>query len=116
MPDSDLIESGLISNLKLNESDHWFDLEERVQWLRLDKDLGRLDFNAHQGALVYYRVGVGSFGPEFLKKITTPPPPSRSQKAWSGLSPTRNPVHLRLWGLSFPSVESQLESLFLFLF
>ncbi len=35
-----------------------------------------------------------------------------SQKAWSGLSPTRNPVHLRLWGLSFPSVESQLEPLF----
>ena len=24
-----------------------------------------------------------------------------SQKTWSGLSPTRNPVHLRLWGLSF---------------
>ena len=24
-----------------------------------------------------------------------------SQKAWSGLSPRRNPVHLRLWGLSF---------------
>ncbi len=23
-----------------------------------------------------------------------------SQKTWSGLSPTRNPVHLRLWGLS----------------
>ncbi len=36
--------------------------------------------------------------------------PFASQKAWSGLSPTRNPVHLRLWGLSFPSVESQLES------
>ncbi len=39
-----------------------------------------------------------------------------SQKAWSGLSPTRNPVHLGLWGLSFPSVESQSETLFLFLF
>ncbi len=37
-----------------------------------------------------------------------------AQKAWSGLSPTRNPVHLRLCrGLSIPSVESQLESLFL---
>ena len=24
-----------------------------------------------------------------------------TQKTWSGLSPTRNPVHLRLWGLSF---------------
>ncbi len=40
----------------------------------------------------------------------------RTQKAWSGLSPTTNPVHLRLWGLSFPSVESQLEPSFLFLF
>ncbi len=39
-----------------------------------------------------------------------------TQKAWSGLSPTRNPDHsiLRLWGLNFPSVESQLEPLFLF--
>ncbi len=35
----------------------------------------------------------------------------KAQKAWSGLSPSRNPVHLRLWGLSFPSVESQLEPL-----
>ena len=33
----------------------------------------------------------------------------QAQKAWSGLSPTRNPVHLGLWGLSFPSVESQSE-------
>ncbi len=32
-----------------------------------------------------------------------------TQKAWSGLSPTRNRVHLRLWGLSFPSVEIQSE-------
>ncbi len=31
---------------------------------------------------------------------------------WSGRSPMRNPVHLRLRGLSFPSVESQLEPLF----
>ncbi len=26
---------------------------------------------------------------------------SKSQKTWSRLWPTRNPVHLRLWGLSF---------------
>ncbi len=39
-----------------------------------------------------------------------------SQKAWSRLSPSRSPVHLGLWGLSFPSVESQSETLFLFLF
>ncbi len=37
-----------------------------------------------------------------------------SQKAWSGLSPMRNPVHLRLWGLSFPSVESQFNRTFVF--
>ncbi len=43
-------------------------------------------------------------------------PELSTQKAWSGLSPTRNPVHLGLWGLSFPSVESQSETLFLFLF
>ncbi len=24
-----------------------------------------------------------------------------TQKTWSGLSPMRNPVHLRLWGLTF---------------
>ena len=24
-----------------------------------------------------------------------------SQRTWSGLSPTRNPFHLKIWGLSF---------------
>ena len=40
----------------------------------------------------------------------------RLQKEWSGLSPTRNPIHLRLWGLSYPSVKRLVEPLFLFLF
>ena len=35
---------------------------------------------------------------------------SHAQKTWSGLSPTRNPVNLRLWGLSF-SVKGDVPNL-----
>ncbi len=39
-----------------------------------------------------------------------------SQKAWSGLSPTRNPVHLGLWSPRLAPTESQSTPLLLFLF